>query len=276
MTLGTSLKTTGLIAVLTALVVFIGFLATGTPEGALPFLLLAGVMNVVTYFFSDKIVLKVHGVQLVDPSEQPELHSTVDTLARDADIPKPSVGIYESSTPNAFATGRNPKNGVVAVSTSLLKMMNRDELEGILAHELSHIKNRDTLVSTIASVMAGAISWMAWSLLWGRNQRNQAASLLVFVLAPVAASIVQMAVSRTREYKADASAARLTRNPDGLASALRKLDRGVKNRPSDGNNSFENLYIVNPFTGSSGLLRKIFSTHPPVEDRVERLRDLRL
>lgn len=272
MTLGTSLKTTALLAVLTALVVFIGFLISGTPEGALPFLILAGIMNVATYFFSDKIVLKVHGVQLIDPADNPDLHSLVDTLARENNLPKPRIGIYQSPTPNAFATGRNPKHGVVAVSTSLLQMMNYDELEGILAHELSHIKNRDTLVSVIASVMAGAITWMAWSLLWGRNQRNQAASLLVFLIAPIAASIIQMAVSRTREYKADASAAHMTHKPDALASALLKLQRGVKARPAQGNDSFENLYIINPFGG--GLLHKIFSTHPPVEERVQRLRNM--
>jgi len=273
MTLGSTLKTTALMATLTALVVFIGFIATGDPSGALLFLVLAGLMNFVTYFWSDKLVLKIHGVQITEPSEQPELHSIVDNLSRDAGLPKPRVGIYESGTPNAFATGRSPKHAAVAVSTELLKIMDRDELEGVLAHELSHVQNRDTLISTVASVMAGAISWMAWSLLWGRNRKNPAATILVFVLAPLAATIIQLAISRAREYKADTSAARLTRNPDGLASALQKLDRSVERRPSSGGNqSFENLYIVNPF--KSGLLSKLFSTHPSVEERVDRLRQM--
>lgn len=275
MSLGTSLKTTALMATLTVLVVFIGFVVTGSPNGALFFLLLAGVMNFVAYFWSDKIVLRTHGVQLVEPGEQPELHSIVDSLARDAGMPKPRVGVYESGTPNAFATGRSPDHAAVAVSTSLLKMMNREELEGILAHELSHVRNRDTLISTVASVMAGAISWMAWSVLFSRNNKNPVATALVFVLAPLAATIIQLAISRAREYKADSSAARLTRNPDGLASALQKLDRSVRRRPArGGNQSFENLYIVNPF--KSGMLSKLFSTHPSVDERVERLQGMRL
>lgn len=275
MALVSTLKTTGLMATLTALVVFIGFVLTGSPNGALLFLLLAGVMNFATYLWSDRIVLRTHGVKLVEPDESPELHSIIDALSRDAGMPRPKVGIYESRNPNAFATGRSPEHATVAVSTSLLSIMDREELEGIIAHELSHVRNRDTLISTVASVMAGAISWMAWSMLWGRDNKNPAATLLVFVLAPLAATIIQLAISRTREYRADASAARLTRNPDGLASALRKLEGSVSRRPAKGGNqSFENLYIVNPF--KNGLLNRLFSTHPTVEERVERLAQLRV
>ncbi len=248
----------------------------------------AVLMNVVAYWFSDKLVLGMARAKEADEREYRELHRVVENLAITAGLPKPKVYIVDERQPNAFATGRDPKHAVVAVTTGLLDILDRSELEGVLAHELSHIGNRDMLVSTVAVVLAGFISIVAdiflRSLVWGRFVRNDnrgsAGGLLLIagiigaVLAPVGALLIQLAISRQREYLADASGALLTRYPDGLASALRKISASrIPLRAA--RTSTAHLWIANPFRGNAGMrMQGLFQTHPPVEKRIQRLEEL--
>ncbi|AEH24635.1 zinc metalloprotease HtpX [Pyrococcus yayanosii] len=276
---GLWIRTGLLMAFLTALLVGIGYLL-GNTAGMVFAFTLALLMNFVSYWFSDRIVLSWYGARIVDEHEAPELHRIVEKLAMGAGIPKPRVAIVPSPTPNAFATGRDPEHAVVAVTEGLLHILNRDELEGVIAHEISHIKNRDTLIQTLAAVMAGAIMVLvrmaSWSLWFGgydedRDSGNLIGLILAIVLAPIAAMLIQLAISRSREYLADETGARISGKPHALASALLKIEQAVRHRPMrEGNPATAPLFIVNPFRGVS--FSELFSTHPPTEKRVERLR----
>lgn len=271
-------KTTLLLAMLTAFFVVVGGLLGGT-NGMIIALVFATAINIAAWWFSDKMALKMSRAHEVTPQEAPELHRLVDVLAKRAGIPKPSVHLIDSPTPNAFATGRSPAKGAVAATTGLMQMLNRDELAGVMAHEIAHIKNRDTLISSIAATLAGAISMIAdmaiWSMIFGGGDEEEGAGaggFLMLFLAPIAALIIQMAISRSREFVADAEGARILGDPQPLADALRKLEISVKQRPMDVSPATSHLYIVNPvFGGMAGL----FSTHPATEKRIARLQEMR-
>lgn len=274
------LKTFFLLGLLTLLFVFIGDLLGGR-DGMIIALVFAGVMNLFTYWFSDKIVLTLYRAREVNESEAPDLHRLVSEVSTQADIPKPRVYIMESPSPNAFATGRNPRNGAIAFTTGILRLLNKEELKGVIGHELAHIKNRDILVATIAATIAGAIGIFArmaqWAAIFGGfggrdNDRggNPLVYIFVAIFAGIAAMIIQMAISRSREYLADEKGARFAGNPLYLAEALRKLTYGVTRYPMrEANPSTAHLFIVNPLSG--GTLLKLFSTHPPLEERIKRL-----
>jgi heat shock protein HtpX len=275
------LRTVFFMTLLTLLLVFAGQ-AMGGPGGAQMAFIMALVMNGVSYFFSDKIVLKMYNARQVTESESPQLYSVVADLAMRANMPMPKVYLIDNKAPNAFATGRNPSHAAVAATTGILQMLNREELTGVMAHELSHVGNRDILIGSIAATVAGAISMLAnmaqWAMIFGggrSNDRDQEGggslipTLAVMIVAPFAAMFIQMAISRSREYAADASGARLCGNPLWLANALRKLHTGVQNIPMDANPATAHMFIVSPLTG--GGMMSLFSTHPPMEDRVARL-----
>jgi heat shock protein HtpX len=275
-------RTTILLAVLTALLVWIGHMFGG-PNGAVLALILAGAMNFFSYWFSDKIVLKMYGGQEITANDDPELYAIVQDLAGRAGLPMPKVYVIPEETPNAFATGRNPQHAAVAVTYGIRRILNKRELAGVLGHELSHVKNRDILVSSIAATLAGAISYLAHMAQWaaifgGSRDREEGGSnifglLFMIIVAPLAAMLIQMAVSRSREYMADAGGAKVTGDPLALASALRKLHMGAQNIPlqvSDATaNSTAHMFIVNPLTGRG--LANLFSTHPAMEERIARL-----
>ena len=273
------MKTTLFLALLTGLFVAVGGLLGGQSGMVMAFGL-ALVMNFVSYWFSDKIVLKMYGAKPLAEGDAPAVHRIVRNLATKAGIPMPKLYILPSAAPNAFATGRNPQHAAVAVTDGILRIMDEKELEGVLAHELSHVLNRDVLISTVAATIAGAISMLAnmaqWGLMFGGSRdeegrgTNPIALILTIILAPLAAMVIQMAVSRSREYQADASGARLTRNPHGLASALGKLDQASRVVHMDANPATAHLFIVNPLTGRS--LMNLFMTHPPIQERIARLR----
>ena len=275
------LKTFVLLAALTALFVFVGD-AIGGRTGMTVALFFAIVMNFFAYWFSDKMALAMSGAKPVSETEAPELHSIVANLAVRAGIPKPKVYIAPQETPNAFATGRNPSHAAVAVTQGLLRLLSRDELEGVLAHELAHIKNRDILISSIAAVFAGAISYLAnmaqWALIFGglggsddedSGPAGLIAGLIMMVVAPIAAALIQMAISRSREYLADATGAKICGRPHSLASALKRLEEWNHRIPMHINPATAQMYIVNPLT--AGNFAQLFSTHPPIEDRIRRL-----
>ncbi len=274
------LKTTFLMAVLTVLLVLAGA-AFGGEGGAIFAFILALGINFVTYWFSDKIVLKMYGAKQVTEAEAPELYAICRTLASRAGIPMPRLYLIDSPSPNAFATGRNPQHAAVAATSGILSLLNRDELTGVLAHELSHVIHRDILIGTVAAALAGAISMLAnmaqWSLFFGGGDRDEregnpfgaVVGLLMIILAPLAAMLVQMAISRSREYHADEGGARVSGNPLWLASALRKLQEGAKRLPLEANPATAHLFIVSPLTGEG--LMGLFSTHPPLEERIARL-----
>jgi heat shock protein HtpX len=272
-----TVKTAVLLAALSALFLGIGF-GIGGLTGLIVAFGFAAAMNLFAYWSSDKLALRMAKAREVSPKDEPRLHSMVEQLASDAGIPKPRVYVVDSATPNAFATGRNPKHAAVAVTTGIMGILDERELRGVIGHELSHVRNRDILISAIVATFAAAISMLAWMALWFRGSRNaytQIISLLAFFLAPMAAALIQMAISRTREYQADLSGARLTHDPEALASALLKLQRGVAARPMPATavtESTAHMYIVNPLRG--GNFVNLFSTHPPVEDRVRRLREM--
>jgi len=280
--MGNWFKTTLLMAALTALIVFVGNLLGGQNGMILAFMIAIG-MNFFSYWFSDKIVLRMYKAQEVTPSESPELHQIVAGLAQTAHLPMPRIYIIPEDSPNAFATGRNPEHAVVAVTEGLLKLMNRDELEGVLAHELAHVRNRDILIGSIAATMAGAIMILANMARWsaflggGSSSSNEEGGrglggiglIVMSLLAPLAAMLIQMAISRSREYQADASGAGFAGHPDGLASALKKLGSYTKKLPMDASPQTAHMFIVNPLSGRS--MMSLFSTHPPLEERIERL-----
>jgi len=277
------LRTTILLAVLTALVVWIGQMFGG-PNGAVLALIFAGVMNFFSYWFSDKIVLRMYGAQEISQNDDPELFDIVRELTVKDGLPMPRIYIIPEETPNAFATGRNPEHAAVAVTQGIRRILDRRELTGVLGHELSHVKHRDILVSSIAATLAGAISYLAhmaqWAAIFGGGSRdreegggNMFSLLFMMIVAPIAAMLIQMAVSRSREYMADEGGAKLTKDPLALASALRKLQMGVQNIPmqvSDATaTSTAHMFIVNPLSG--GGIASLFSTHPPMEERIARL-----
>ena len=274
-----TLKTTFFLAILAVLFVAIGSLLGGK-NGATMALIMAGVMNLGAYWFSDKIVLAMYRAKEVAERDAPELHSIVRQLTVRAQLPMPRVYIMDNPTPNAFATGRNPEHAAVAVTTGILNLLSREELSGVIGHELAHIKNRDILISTIAATIAGAISYLAhmaqWGLMFGgrrdnedRNPLGSVIGIFIMILAPIAAMLIQMAISRSREYKADESGATVCGNPLALASALKKLQTGVRRIPMQANPSTAHMFIVSPLTG--GGMLSLFSTHPPIEERIARL-----
>ena len=274
------LKTLMLLAVLTALLMWAGQAVDGA-AGLWFALAVAAAMNVGAYWFADRIVLRMHHAQEVSPVEAPELYAMVQDLAARADLPMPRLYIIPEEAPNAFATGRNPRNGVVAVTEGLLRVLDRREVAAVIAHELGHIKNRDTLIMAIAATCAGALSMLAnaamFGSLFGANQSsedeeggNPLAGLLGVIIAPIAATLVQMSISRAREFLADEAAARYTGTPLALAGALRKIEAWSREVPMHaGSPATAHLFIHNPF--SAGGLANLFSTHPPTEQRVARL-----
>ncbi len=277
-------KTGLLLAVLTAMLVLIGG-AVGGRQGMIVAFFFAVVMNFVSYWFSDKIVLSMYQAQPVDEASAPRLHAIVRRLATRAGLPMPRIYVIANDSANAFATGRDPTHAVVAVTDGIMRILDDDELEGVLAHELSHVRNRDVLISTIAATLAGAITYLAHMAQWAAMFRgrgsdddegssNPLAAILMAVLAPIAAMLVQMAVSRAREYQADATGAQIAGKTWGLAKALEKLQMAQQVVPMNANPATAHLFIVNPLSGRS--LMNLFSTHPPLEDRIARLRAMRV
>ncbi len=276
------MKTAMLLATLTALLLWAGQ-ALGGESGLLTALVFAGLMNFGAYWWSDKLVLRMYRAREVTAAEAPELHGLVRELAMRASLPMPRVYLIPEDAPNAFATGRNPQHAAVAVTEGLMRLLDRDELAGVLAHELGHVKNRDTLVMTVAATIAGAVSMLAsiahWGMIFGGGRSSDdgeesahpAAGLLGVILAPIAAMLIQMAISRSREFVADETGARVSGNPLALANALLKIEAWSRQVPmTAGTPATAHLFIINPLTGG-GLLR-LFSTHPSTEQRVERLR----
>ena len=268
-----------LIAALTGLLVWIGDRFGGT-SGMILALGIGLVMNGISYFFSDKIVLAMYGAQIVDEAQAPELYAIVANLAQRAGLPMPRIAIIPEDTPNAFATGRNPDHAVVACTEGLMRLMSRTELEGVLAHELGHVKHRDILISSMASVLAQAIMFLSRMAMWvtprdEEGRPNPLAGILIAILGPVAAILLQMAISRSREYMADAFSAEITGRPDQLASALERLEAYNHRIPMmHAEPTTANMMIVNPLTG--GGLMSLFSTHPPIQARIERLRRMQV
>ena len=276
-------KTALLLAVLTAMLVLIGG-AIGGRHGMAIALVMAFVMNFVSYWWSDKIVLAMYGAQPVDEASAPDLYSMVRRLATKAGVPMPKVYVIPSEQPNAFATGRNPSHAAVAVTEGIMRILDMEELEGVLAHEMSHVINRDVLIGTIAATLAGAITYLAHMAQWaafmggGRSDDDEGPSpiamVLMAVIAPIAAMLVQLAVSRSREFHADATGARLAGRAYPLAKALEKLDMASRAIPMNANPATAHLFIMNPLRGES--LMRLFSTHPSTEERIARLRAMRI
>jgi heat shock protein HtpX len=278
------LKTGILLGVLTAILMLAGQAIAGE-RGMIIAFVFAAIMNLVSYWFSDRIVLAMYGAQPVDEAQAPGLHAMVRRLATRAQIPMPRIYVIPSDTPNAFATGRNPQHAAVAVTEGIMRILDEDELEGVLAHELSHVTNRDVLISTIAATLAGAITYLAhmaqWAAIFGGRSRddeeggsNPLVMMLFAILAPIAAMLVQLAVSRAREFQADASGARLAGRTYGLAKALEKIEVASRVEPLPATPATAHLFIVNPLTGQG--FARLFSTHPPTEERIARLRAMRL
>lgn len=280
-----TLKVWLLMGGLTILLVLMGNAINGQ-AGAVLFFMIAMVMNFVSYYYSDKIAIKMTRSYPVSESEAPELYSIVRRLAQRAGLPMPRLYVTPSDQPNAFATGRNPANSAVAVTEGIMRLLTRSEVEGVLAHELAHIKNRDVLLGTIAAALAGAISMLANVIQWGailgmgrgddeEGGTGLVGALLMAILFPIAAMIIQLAISRSREYGADETGARIAGSPDGLANALLKMESAASRIPmSQVSPATSHLFIVNPLSGAS--LAKLFSTHPPIRERVERLRGMRV
>jgi heat shock protein HtpX len=278
-----TLKTAVLLTFMTVLLVFVGA-AIGGRNGMVIAFMMALVMNFVSYWFSDKIVLAMYKAQPVTEAQAPDLHAMIRRLTQKAGLPMPKVYIIPDESMNAFATGRNPEHGVVAVTEGIMRALDREELEGVIAHELAHIKHRDILTGTIVATIAGAISMLAqmaqWAMLFGGGRRDDSdeggspvVALVMMIVAPIAAMLVQMAISRTREYEADKGGATIAGNPYGLANALLKLERGAQVVPMhDAKPATAHMFIVNPLTG--GGLMKLFSTHPPIAERVKRLKEM--
>jgi heat shock protein HtpX len=276
------MKTAMLMALLTLLLVW-GGAALGGKSGMTFALIMAFVMNFVTYFFSDKIVLKMYRAREVGEAEAPVLHRIVRRLSQKAGMPMPKVYIIPDMSPNAFATGRNPKHAAVAATEGIMQLLSEEELSGVMAHELAHVRHRDILIGTIAATVAGAISYLAhmaqWAMIFGGRHDDDeggspVAGIVMMIVAPIAAMLIQMAISRSREYAADEGGARLQGNPHALANALRKLHNGAQAIPMHATPATSHMMIVNPFSG--GAMMKLFSTHPPVEERIARLEAMRV
>jgi len=281
-------KTTILLAALTGLFVFVGYVLGGT-QGMVIAFFFAVITNLGAYWFSGDIALRMAGAREVSPEEAPQLHQLVEELATYARLPKPRVAIMDSPSPNAFATGRDANHAVVAVTAGILGILSRDELAGVLAHELGHVRNHDILISSVAATIAGAIAMLAnmaqWAMIFGGFGRssdddgpNPFAALLMIIVAPIAAMIIHFAISRSREYGADETGARIHGNPDSLARALEKLQMATSMRPMQVNPAVSSLFIVNPFSGASArsMFGNLMSTHPPIEERIRRLRTMEL
>ena len=276
------LKTVLLLGLLTGLLLVAGQLLGGR-RGLFIGLIFALVMNFGSYWFSDKIVLRMYRAKLVEEKDDKELYSLVKEVVHLAGLPMPKIYTLPTMNPNAFATGRNPKHSAVAFSEGILQLLNKDELKGVIAHELSHVKNRDTLIATVAATIAGVISYLAfmarWAAIFGgvgrdRDSGNAFELLALAILTPLIATIIQLAISRGREYLADETGAKTIHNPYALASALQKLHEGVKHNPLRfGNKSAVSLFIVNPFS-AKGMMN-LFSTHPPMEERIRRLKEMK-
>jgi heat shock protein HtpX len=283
MTSTNTLKSVFLLALLTALLVLVGQ-TLGGANGMIIAFGMALVMNFGAYWFSDKLALSMAGAHEVSEAEAPELHRMVEEVAYLSGMPKPRVYIVNSPSPNAFATGRDPQHGAVAVTTGIMGLLDRRELAGVLAHELAHVRNRDTLIATVVATIAGSISMLAqmaqWAMIFGGFRRDDGeegpglvGGLFMIILAPIIAMIIQLAISRAREFEADATGARLSHDPLSLASALEKLERGTAIRPMvEANPAASHLFIVNPFSGTN--MARLFSSHPPIADRVRRLREM--
>jgi heat shock protein HtpX len=278
-----TVKTVGLMTLMMVLFVAIGG-ALGGRSGMVMAVIFAAIMNVGMYWFSDKLVLGMYRAQPVTEAQAPELHAIVRTLVQKAGMPMPKVYIIPDETPNAFATGRNPEHAVVAVTQGITRLLSREELSGVIAHELAHIKHRDMLTGTIVATIAGAISMLAqmaqWAMIFGGGRRDSddeggspIVALVMMIVAPIAAMLVQMAISRTREFEADRGGAGIAGSPSGLANALLKLERGSQVIPMhDAKPATAHMFIVNPLHG--GGLLKLFSTHPPIAERVKRLNEM--
>jgi heat shock protein HtpX len=275
-TFGATIRTTILMASLSGLLVVIGALIGGAST-ALLFLGVAFLINFFSYFFSDKMALAMSRAKPVSEGEAPKLYAAVRELTTRAGLPMPRLYVIPQDQPNAFATGRNPKHSAVAVTRGILNLLSDDELRGVLAHELTHVRNRDILIQSVASSIGAAITYIAYMLLWFGDEDNSplalAGQFAIFLLAPIAASIIQLAISRQREYAADAGGAEICGNPESLASALLRLEQGATAMPMQVNQAAEPLYIVRPFSAKG--LAGLFSTHPPIEERVKRLRQMR-
>ena len=274
---GAALRTTILLASLTGLLVVIGALIGG-PQTALVFLGIGLVLNLGAYWFSDKLALAMSRAKPIEESEAPRLYQIVRELTTRADLPMPRLYMIPQDQPNAFATGRSPKHAAVAVTRGITRLLSEDELRGVLAHELAHVRHRDILITSVASAIGGAITYLGYMLLFFGGDDDESplglvASLALVILAPIAATIIQLAISRQREFSADATGAEICGNPESLASALLRLEEGAKAVPMEVNQAAEPLYIVKPFSG--GGLASLFSTHPPIEERVRRLRQMR-
>ncbi len=280
-----NLKTTLFLGILTGLFLAIGEL-WGGQQGIVLALILAAVMNLGTYFFSDKIALKTSHAQPISREEAPRLYQIVERLAAKANIPAPKIYLIPTDSPNAFATGRNPNHASVAVTRGILDLCNDEEIEGVLAHELGHVRNRDILISAVVATVAGAISMIANMVMWaemfgfggggGRGDREGGAlsALAMMIIAPFMAMLIQLAISRSREYEADETGAHITGNPQALASALEKIDQWSKRVPMQVSPSMAHLYICQPRTGRQ-MFANLFSTHPPIQKRIERLLEMR-
>ncbi len=274
------LKTIILLGVLAGLMLGVGYLLGGQ-TGLLIALIFSLIMNLLVYWFSDKIVLAMYGAKEVKPSDNKDLHQLVDEVVKLAKIPKPRVYIINSENLNAFATGRNPENAAIAYTSGILKALTREELKGVTAHEISHVRNRDILITTIAATIAGVISYIAhmaqFAAIFGRDDEgnNIIGIIVLAILTPIIATLLQLALSRAREYFADETGAKIIRNPNALASALEKLHKGNHNNPMQkGTAATSSLFIVNPFDGNA--LLSLLSTHPPLQERVKRLRNMRV
>ncbi len=279
-----TLKTTVLLGLLTGLLILIGGYFGGTQGMGIAFVI-AFLMNFGSYWFSDRIVLAMYSARAATEAEAPDLYRIVRGLTQRSHMPMPRIYIIPTETPNAFATGRNPEHAAVAATEGILRILNEEELEGVLSHELSHVQNRDTLISTVAATLAGVIVMLARMAMWmpffgggGRDDEDRGGGMLGFlflaILAPIAATLIQLAISRSREFQADESGARLSHKPYALASALQKLEVAANRLPMDANPATSHLFIVNPLRGDA--LFRLFSTHPPIEERIARLRALRV
>ncbi|MBP1686560.1 MAG: endopeptidase htpX [Deltaproteobacteria bacterium] len=279
-----TLKTTLLLGLLTGIILWIGGFLGGS-QGLVVAFVFATIMNFGSYWFSDKIVLAMYGARPVGLNEAPDLYRIVQNLATRAQMPMPKLYVIPSDAANAFATGRNPEHAAVAVTEGIMRLMSWDELEGVLAHEISHVRNRDILLSSIAATLAGVIMMLAnmvrWAAIFGgvsRDERNEGGGLVglvvMSILAPLAATLIQLAISRSREYQADASGAALLHSGESLAKALEKLESAAQRVPLDASPQTAHLFIVNPLSGRS--FANLFSTHPPLEERIRRLRSMRV
>ncbi|SMF36880.1 zinc metalloprotease HtpX [Desulfovibrio gilichinskyi] len=274
------IKTFFLLAALTSIILFLGGMMGGR-TGLIIAFGLAVFMNVGSYWYSDKIVLKMYKARQLSRNDAPQVFAMVEELAANAGIPAPRLFLVDQDSPNAFATGRNPENAVVAVTSGIMRVLTPEELRGVLAHEIGHITNHDILIQSVAAVLAGAImmvaSMLKWGALFGFGGRDEdgPSPLVVIglaIIAPIAATVIQMAISRSREYLADATGARISHSPKSLASALYKLDAAARNIPMDANPATENMFIINPFNGAS--MSKWFSTHPSTEERIAKLMEM--